>query len=136
MINKQQLLERVDILLQGFVENGAETGDVEQIKAWHKKIQDLQLIEDLKEHEGVKIFLSGARSMFLEGIVSALQNKDSQELSDTKRDAMLMTRDFIIWILSLFSDIDTEIEQIEKMVAENEEYFRSNYPNYGREKES
>ena len=119
-INKEQLLLRIDNLLKEF-SDPAFPDDVEAIKSWKSEVKRAIIIDDLKEHEGIKMIVEFIDKEILD-IDLVLTNAYSDKCPDKVRDRLLDKKQLYLNFLELFPD-EVEIQQIEKEVKKNEDSF-------------
>lgn len=107
------LLSKLDKLKEIFSRGDQE--DQNTIDSWYGEAKRLFLLKSLKEHDGVKYLLQ-VFSSEINKINEVLLSSDSSVLSDKKRDRLLDRKELAKKYVSLFTDIDEQIDKIEELV--------------------
>ncbi len=117
----QQTLDRIDKLIKKFAEPGCEE-DLNIVFGWKDMFSDAVIVEDLSEHDGIKIVLREMKKEIGE-INELLVSADSDMLPDRKRDRMIDRKDLYEKFIKVFEDSKYRINKIKEEVEENEEHL-------------
>jgi hypothetical protein len=109
------LIEKILELKKRFINGRADPSDTNTIDGWFEQAKRLMLLKSLKDHDGIKYVLE-----IFEGEINKINeqlNKSySKDLKDTERDRLLDKRDLAQKYVSLFKNVEEDIEKIESMV--------------------
>ncbi len=117
----QQTLDRIDKLIKKFSEPGCEE-DLNIVFGWKDMFSDAVIIEDLSEHDGIRIALREMKKEIGE-INELLVSADSDMLPDRKRDRVIDRKDLYEKFIKVFEDSKYRINKIKEEVEENEEHL-------------
>lgn len=91
---------------------------LEEVASWEKEAKRALLLENLQEHDGIKIIVRKLRDD-IGGIDARLAREKSDTMPDTLRDTLIDVRDFMIGFLEIFEVSKSTIKELEETV-ENE----------------
>ena len=117
-INKQQLLEKIDKMLVRFSDS-AFPDDIETIKSWKSEVKRAMIIDDLKNHDGIKMIIEFL-SNEIEQIDLVLLNAYSDKCPDKIRDRMLDKKYMYNSFMGLFPS-NEQLTQIDNEVENNKD---------------
>jgi len=91
-------------------------------KEWEDKVKQLILLDNLKEHAGIRIILDKFRPD-IEEMNTLLQTAKSETLSDFQRDLVIERKELYEWFINLFQNLDKESKEVEKSVKKEDEHY-------------
>lgn len=117
----KELENRIDGIISK-ISGGAFEEDVAEARAWKENVKRAFLIGDVEKHEGIQLIIKKFIGE-LENINLVLLNASSVKISDKDRDRLLDKKVLYSEFLSLFPEAEKEIQQVENLVKENEEFL-------------
>jgi len=122
------LIKRIDDLIKKFANSDVEA-DKEVLNGWKKETQDLLI---LKKGEDLAV-INEIKSRFRDNIREInelLLTADSGKLTDFRRDLLLEKKKMFVNFVDIFEDIKPRLDEMERQVAEQENYFEKNKENW------
>jgi len=107
------ILDKLKFLREKLGQN-AEESSLAELTLWEKQIKEAMIMEDLRQHEGVKKLLEGANGWLKKFDIELSTN---QQLTQAERDRFFDRKEMFIWLIGLF---DTNyLSSIEKDIDDN-----------------
>jgi len=98
-------------------------------KEWEDKVKELSILDNLKEHAGVKIILNKFNHD-IEEMNFLLKTAKSKELPGFERDLVIEKRNMYEWFTELFLNLNKEAKDIEKAIKKEDEHFEEHKEEY------
>lgn len=115
-------------MIKKFANSDVEA-DKEVLNGWKKETQDLLI---LKKGEDLAV-INEIKSRFRDNIREInelLLTADSGKLTDFRRDLLLEKKKMFVNFVDIFEDIKPRLDEMERQVAEQENYFEKNKENW------
>lgn len=114
---KTYILDKIRLLKNKF-NHRADPRDVAAIDGWYEEAKRLLLLDDLKNHDGVKYVIEIFKGD-VKRISDKLDKSYSKDLPDIERDRLLDRRELAQKYLSLFEHVESDLDKIEELVDKN-----------------
>jgi hypothetical protein len=117
MSRDKELLNKITKLKANLF--GTDRDDhLEIVDGWEKQAKKALLLENLLEHDGIKIIVENV-TQDIKALNHRLQTEKSDTLPEDKRNALIDVRDYMEWFMSLFDTARSDISEIEEEVENN-----------------
>lgn len=112
---KTYILDKIRALKAKFGDSRADPRDVASIDGWYEEAKRLLLLDNLKNHDGMKYVTEIYRGD-VKKITEKLDKSYSKDLPDVERDRLLDRRDLAQKFLNLFDPVEEDLDKIEELV--------------------
>lgn len=109
------ILQNINELRQRLVGNEDHQ---EIVSDWEAQAKRLLIMNNLQEHEGVKMIIDQVKDD-IGKMEHRLKTEKSDALSDTQRDALIDVIAYLTWFVSIFTTTQSELDELSQSV-ENE----------------
>lgn len=112
---KTYILDKIRQLREKFGDARADVRDVAVIDGWYEEAKKLLILDNLKEHDGIKYVVEVFEGD-VKKITEKLDKSYSKDLPDIERDRLLDRRELAQKYLNLFVNVDRDLDALEEVV--------------------
>jgi hypothetical protein len=117
MSQDTKILNKISKLKQHLF--GTDRDDhLEEVASWEDRAKKALLVNNLLEHEGIKIIVENVTAD-ISALNARLQTEKADTLPDAQRNALIDVRDYMEWFLNIFTTAKSDLIEIEKDVDNN-----------------
>lgn len=115
-MNFEFIQSKITKLKNIFVNHHAAADNIAEIESWEKTLQKIRLMDDLKQHAGIKMILIDL-DLEVKKISNRIDSEKSNTLPDRERDGLIDKREIFNKFISYFSTAN--LESLEKEIDSN-----------------